>query len=266
MISKWRYISAGLRFNFSFAQTFFSARKSSNPVASKTGNTLSTMQSVRGSLIYDDHSRKITADNQNNVGKGGLIFSAFLDFNCNGLREANEPRINGLKLRINGGRTEQNKKDSIIRVLGLEPHTSYYVELDKNSFDNIAWQIKHRTMKITIDPDRLKLIEVPVAVVGEVSGTVYLKSEKAQNGLGRIIVNIYNSDSVLVAKTLTEHDGYFTYMGLAPGNYVARIDLAQLNKLRMNSSADRVFRINPGREGDVADGLEFILTNGKLDK
>lgn len=263
MISNGRYISAGLRYNLSFAQTFFSASKNSTSLANKITSTLTTTQGARGSFIFDDQSRNIIADNQSNIGKGGLLFSPFLDLNCNGRRDANEPRVSGLRLSVNGGRIQPNKKDSTIRVLGLEAYTSYYVELDKNSFDNIAWQIKKATMSIAIEPDHLRLIEVAVAVLGEVSGTVYLQNENGKNGLGRIIVNIYNSDTVLVAKTLTEQDGYFSYLGLAPGNYTATADWTQLKNLKMKASADITFTIVSNREGDVKDGLEFILQNEK---
>jgi len=257
MINNGRYITAGLRFNFSFAQTSFSARDTHTPTDGYNG--ISIMQSARGSLVYDDHLGKISADHQNNVGRGGLLFSAFLDMNCNGQREANEPRVAGLKLRTNGGRIVQSTKDSIVRVLGLEAWSNYHVELDKNSFDNIAWRIRAASMNITVEPNRFKLIEVPVEVMGEASGTVYLENEKGKNGLGRIIVNIYNSKLELVAKVLTEQDGYFTYMGLAPGSYTACIDPSQMKKLGMTCSGNLQFRINTNKDGDVADGLNFIL-------
>jgi len=73
---------------------------------------------------------------------------------------------------------------------------NYYIGLDRNSFDNVPWQIIKPTMSVSIEPNHYKLIEVPVAVMGEVSGTVYLKNDKGESGLARIIINIYDSFSI----------------------------------------------------------------------
>jgi hypothetical protein len=97
----------------------------------------------------------------------------------------------------------------------LDAYTSYFVELDKYSFDNIAWQIRKPTIRINTDPNHFIYLEIPVAVVGEATGTVYLHGKNGNSGLGRMIVNIYSGDSV-VARTITEADGYYSYIGLPP--------------------------------------------------
>jgi hypothetical protein len=92
--------------------------------------------------------------------------------------------------------------------------------------------------------------------VGEVSGTVTLN----ESGLGRIIVNIYNISNALVSRVITESDGYFSYIGLVPGKYKAQVDQAQLLKLHMTSSPfSTTFTIKSSKEGDVVEGLKFIL-------
>ncbi|MDQ6609877.1 MAG: carboxypeptidase-like regulatory domain-containing protein, partial [Bacteroidota bacterium] len=171
-----------------------------------------------------------------------------------------EPKASGLKVRINGGRTEHNKKDTSVIISGLEAYSNYYVEFDKNSFDNIGWQLRKSSMNIVIEPNNFKLVEVPVNVVGEAAGTVYSQDDKGIIGLGRIIVNFYNSDSALVARTITESDGYFSYVGLKPGLYMAKIDEAQLLKLNMTATPGKLpITIKVIREGDLVEGLKFII-------
>jgi hypothetical protein len=244
-------VTIGLRYNFSFAQTFFAA--------TKTGKNIATTQSATGSLVYDGKTHYLNANNQTSVGKGGLVILPYLDLNCNGKHDAGEPKAFGLDLRINGGRIQRNDHDTTLRVTGLEAFNNYLIELDNNSFDNVAWQLRKKTISVTIEPNNFQMIEIPVAVVGEASGTVYLKDSTGKKGLGRIIVNFYNSDSVLVAKTLTETDGYFSYLGLAPGSFTAKIDAAQLQKLKLLSSPVLLFKLVPNKDGDVADDLQFIL-------
>jgi outer membrane usher protein FimD/PapC len=245
-------VTLGLRYNFSFAQTFFSA--------SKDKNVVRTVQSARGSLIYDAKTNHLEASNQTQIGKGGIIVRPFLDLNCNGERDEDEPGAAGLKININGGIMDPDVKDSIIRVSSLEAYTSYYVELDKNSFENIAWQIKKPTIKVVVDPNQFKLIEVPITVASEVSGTVKINNNNSLSGQGRIIVNILDSENQQVAKVITEQDGYFSYMGLKPGKYTVQVDRLQLEKLNLKSDHKFEIRVGKSHDGEVIDNLQFILT------
>jgi cell division protein FtsN len=166
-----------------------------------------------------------------------------------------------LNVRANGGRIERSEKDTVIHILGLEPYVKYFLEFDEGSFDNISWRIDKKSVAVITDANMLKLIEIPIQVKGEATGTVALEDRGVKSGLGRIIVNFYNSASVLAARALTEEDGYFSYFGLTPGSYYARVDTSQLRKLNMVSAPDSVaFFIMANTDGDYVEGLDFTLS------
>jgi len=242
----------GIRYDFSFAQTGFLLRQNNN--------VTTLVESARGGLSLDFKTNYFSANNSSNVGRGGIVIVPYLDYNCDGHRDKDEPKVYGLDIRMTGGRIEQNKKDSAVRVFNLEPYVNYIVEINHSSFDNIAWKIHNPVMVVSIDPNQFKLIEVPIAVVGEVAGMVYLKENLGQKGQGRVILRFYSRDSTLWGKTVTEPDGYFNYLGLPPGSYFATIDTNQLHKLNMKSSPASIpFTIKKSKDGDVVDGLEFII-------
>jgi hypothetical protein len=246
----------GFRYNFSFAQASYTTRNS------KQGS--SSTEVIRGSMLYDGKSSYLGFNNQNNVGKGGLIIAPFLDLNCNGQHDKGEPAAPGLKVKINGGRIQRNEKDSSVRVTGLDPYTIYYVEMDKSGFDNIAWQVHKPTIKISVDPNHFTYLPVAVSVVGEISGTVYLNGMKGSDGIGRIIVLVYSKENVLVSKIISESDGYFSYLGLAPGDYIVKVDPAQLDKLNMISvTGEMPFTIKKSKEGDAINNVSLLLKNKK---
>jgi len=250
--SKTSTVEMGLRYDLSFAQTGFSARQSNE--------ITSLVQSARGSLLYDAKNHFMGATNRSSVGKGAITFIPFLDLNCNGIHDSDEPKVAGLNLRIDGGRMLINERDTTIRVVDLIPYTSYFVELNKNSFENIAWQIKKQSMSINVDANRFKTIEIPVAVMGEVSGTVYEKGKSEKIGKGLILVNFYRNDS-LAGRTMSEADGYFSLLGLAPGSYTVRIDTLQLKKISMKATPVSLpVHVKRSKDGDVIDGLEFTLS------
>jgi hypothetical protein len=211
-------------------------------------------------LFFDSKTHYAGTNYRSNVGKGGLLIFAFFDFNNNGHYDPGEPKVPDLNFHISGGRMESSKRDSSIRVFDLEPFTDYFIEIDKNSFTNVAWQISKPNIRITVDPNKFKLVEVPVSVFGEADGMVYYSDPTGQKGQERIIVNIFNQKGTLAATTMTESDGYFSYLGLKPGSYYARIDDAQLVKVKMTSMPSNIyFKIMGSRDGDIADGLEFVL-------
>ena len=84
----------------------------------------------------------------------------------------------------------------------------------------------------------------------------------ADKGQGRIFVDFYRSDGKFFGKTLTEDlDGYFSFLGLPAGSYIARIDTAQMRKLNMTATPEGIpFTLKGGRDGDVKDGLDFVIT------
>lgn len=252
-ISKINSIGAGLRYDFSFARAGFSARR--------VNGRLTTVQSAQGSVIHDDRTGYTAAGNRSSVGRAGITILAYLDINCNGRRDAGEPKVPGLKVQVSNGRMVYSEQDTLTRIFDLEPYTNYLVRLGTGNFETVSWQIRHRSMNITADPNQMKLIEVPVAVVGEISGRVSLKgSNDNKKGLGRIKVCIYRDDHTQVACVTTEPDGSFNYLGLPPGAYSVRPDAAQLLQLQLESTPGTLpVRIEPSAEGTMVEGLNFTL-------
>jgi len=247
--------SVGMRFNFKFAQVGMNARQ--------TRHGLSTYQSASGSIMRDDKLGKTMGSYLSTVGRGGLVVVPFIDVNGNGKKDKGEPKANGLKLTIKGGQIDKNNKDTVIRITGLEAYNDYLVECNKGSFDNIAWRIVKPNIQVTVEPNHFKLIEVPVTVMGEVSGTVTLNKWGETTGIGRMYVNVYKNDTVLVARTLTEPDGYFSYLGLPPGSYKAAIDTAQMRRLNFCCPQIHTFSVNSSLEGDIAGGVDFNITSNE---
>jgi hypothetical protein len=251
-------VGFGLRMNFSFAQTFFGV--------TQVNHTNLFVQSANGSLLYNSKRNSLSLSNETNVGEGGLTISAFLDLNRNGHRDLIEPRVPGLKLKLNGGRLSRNNSDSTISVSGLEAYTNYIIQLDPNSFDNISWRLNDKSISIAAEPNHYRLIEVPISVVAEASGTVYMNDGSGQKAYAGMIVEILDSKGVFVAKTLTEEDGYYSFFGLAPGKYLARPNTAQLQLLNLKTAADISFNIKMSIDGDIVDALNFELQSKEVNR
>ncbi len=248
----YQSVDFSFRWDLRYSQTNLALRLSKNSVTSTQG--------ARGSLAFGSGNNYIHIDNRSAVGRGGITIIPFLDINHNRVRDKEEPIVSGLRVKINGGRMLRERSDSINRVIEMEPYACYLLELDESGLENISWQIKNKAISVYIDPNQFKKIEIPVFPMGEANGRVYLQDSKGLKGLGRIVVNFYRSDGSLFRKVLSESDGFVTFLGLEPGDYYAKIDSDQLKRLKMISIPESIlFTIQPMENGDIADGLDFIL-------
>lgn len=246
-------VELSFRYDLSFAQTATSARISER--------TVTTTESARGSVAFGSGNGYVHADNRSATGRSGITITQFLDLNDNNIKDVGEPVVSGLSARLNGGRFIERSKDSLIRIIELEPYTSYLLELEDVGFENIAWQLKQKEISVLVDPNQFKKINIPIKVMGEANGTVNVKKGRSVQGQGRIIINFINDKGKLVNRVLSESDGYFNFLGFAPGKYTAVPDSAQLNRLHYKSEpASFEFTINPVEYGDIIDNIIFTLT------
>lgn len=250
------FVNLSFRYDLPFARTGISASHS-------RGN-IYTSETAQGSLAFGSGNNHLITSNISSLGKGGISLYPFIDVNHNGIFDKGEKMAKNLSVKISGGRIIENKKDSIIRIVGLEPFISYNLELSEKDFENIALTLKKKSYKVLIDPNQFKVIEIPIIPVGEVSGIVSLKQDSVKKGFGRILVNIYDKTGDRIAQTLSESDGYIYFMGLEPGEYSASIDSLQLSRLDFSAYPSEIlFKTDALEEGDVVDGVNFVLSSTK---
>ncbi|WP_324719100.1 hypothetical protein [Salinimicrobium sp. HB62] len=242
----------GLRYAFNFAQT---------SATSRIGNRNSSfVQSARGSLMFDDNTGYVMASNRTAMSRAALTVIPFLDLNRNGIKDLMEPSVRGLKLKNRSGNVTYNEDETILRITELQPYIDLLLELDPVSLDNIAWKITNPKILVKTQPNHFKEVLVPVEVMGEVGGMVYFNDGNSSRGQGRILINIIDQKGEKAAEILSEADGYFSYLGLAPGKYTAEIDPQQLENLNYVAIPGATeFEIEVDQYGDIVDTLEFTL-------
>ena len=241
------YINVGLSFDLGFT------RMGLNSSANKRFTSIS--ESAGGSVLFEPRYNSWTFDHRPMIGRGSIKFEPFLDLNGNGKKDQTESLIEGVNVHIQGGGMRKQIPGGATIFSGLEPYISYYFLLDARNLKNIAWQVDHKSMEVFVNPNQLRVIEVPVKILGEVAGVVNLGAR----GIGGIRVNFYDAADKIVSSVLSASDGYFSYMGLNTGEYTARVDESQLEKLKMTVNGDFPFSINNTRDGDYVDNLEFFL-------
>jgi len=255
-------LSQSDNFYLSFKYDLPFARTSAS--ASFNNKQVRFSESAQGSMAFGGDSKSIKTGNNSSVGKGGILFYPFLDLNQNGVRDQGEKMVLLSTVKISGGKAIISETDSIVRISDLNAFVSYNIGFSDADLDNIAWRIKYNTYQVLVDPNQYKKVLVPIIVVGEINGMVYKSFENGLRGIGRITVQIFNMQGEKVAETLSESDGYFSYLGLKPGEYVVKIDEGQLESLEYQSAPlmhDASIEVSV--DGDIAGDIDFVLTSIK---
>jgi hypothetical protein len=257
VLAKNNFVSLNFKYDLAFARA--------NINATHSDNKFTVSESAQGSLAFGSGNKYISGNNNASVGKGGISLFPFLDLNQNGIFDKNEHMVKLPALKVFGGKAIFNPKDSVVRIADLNAFTNYIVEFADKDLENVAWRFKNKRYQVLIDPNQFKRVDIPIISVGEVSGMAYLNTDNTLKGIGRILVKFYKKNSSnVVAETLSESDGFIYYLGLDPGEYVARIDSAQLSNLEFTPDPIQIaFSIRTTEEGDIISGINFVLNTKK---
>lgn len=251
--NNFQSINIGFRYQLPFANLAVSMNKTS-------GMTPTIISTMAGSIVHDSHSSFTNFTNTPSVGRGGLILSAFVDLNNNGLRNMGEPKVEGLLFSISGGTRKVNKRDTSVLISNLEGYYYYILKIDKNSFDEIDWKINTGSMKLVIRPNEFRVIEIPISVMSEVSGKIYQQTDKGKITMERIYLEIFNEQNILITKILSEADGYYSYLGLPPGTFTIKPDSIQLKKINLQFPPREIkLIVKPSYNGNTYPNIDFTL-------
>jgi hypothetical protein len=207
-------------------------------------------------MIFDPSQKRVKFNSRSSLGQGSVKFIPFLDTNQNGRKDESEPQIEGVKVRSSKGVTKEVTIDGSTIYRGMEPFIDHHFKLNTISLERIDWKLKNQSLTIFVNPNQLKVIEIPIDVVGEVAGYVY----KSGIGVGNIKIIIKDHKQQTITRLISEPDGYFSFLGLKSGAYTAQVDSNQLNELKLESTKIfHNFNIVNTKNGDYMDNLEFTL-------
>jgi hypothetical protein len=251
-LSKTDNFFLNFRYDLPFARAGFTS--------SYTNNRLNFSENAQGSIAFGLGDGSVKPGYNSALGKGGILFYPFLDLNQNEKRDKGEQMVLLNNVKVNGGKADISKKDSIVRVSDLNSFINYNITFFDDDLDNVSWRFKYKTFQVLVDPNQYKRVDVPILSVGEISGMIYLNKADISKGQGRITIQVFDEKGNKVAETLSESDGYYNYLGLNPGEYTIRIDEKQLQKLGYKASPSKHnITIKVLADGAIIDALDFTI-------
>jgi hypothetical protein len=225
--------NGGITFRFDFSFGRYSAGYLSGD------NGSSYIQSLSGSVGFDQFNRKFIMDNQNMVSRGGLTLVPFLDANNNSRLDENERILKAdFNTNIKSGRPLRSSGNNNFWFLGLDPYDTYRLEVNPVSFENPVYRPKYISYDVTVDPNRFKEVPVPVYVSGTISGNVVLKTDKGNKSVPSLHIIMESEDGTIKFGEMTFSDGEFIFNNVPPGKYRIYADPDDLSARTLESIND----------------------------
>jgi len=257
------FLNKSNRFQFGLLYDFQSFRSSSQLQVSQKGFDFDFgySQNFSGSFGADLKNGMILPSNRDQVGRAGVTIRTFIDENGNGIWDKGEVVVPAKSIRLDQSATMIIGSDGLLRVTQLQNYWTYRLTVDVKSLPDATLVPLKPKFSFVADPNRFKLIDIPLYKTGTIEGVVY--NEKVaglldpQPGLRMFLLREGDEESEVIR---TFSDGSFYHYGLIPGNYTLLVDSGQLDFMQVSQFPDTLkFTIRPTAEGDWIDTLQIVL-------
>jgi hypothetical protein len=193
------------------------------------------------------------------AGSGAISARAFLDTNGNGLMDAAEQPIAGAGYLLNGASGPARTNDAGEAFMAnLPPYQELEVGLASSTFEDPYWREGRDAVKILPRPGKVAVIDFPVLVSGEVSGTIDLQRDGRRIAATGVELELVDRHGVVVKRTKSAYDGFYDVTDVLPGSYTLSVTAEHITRLGM-AAPSRDIEIGP--EGTVLDGVDLHLRN-----
>ncbi|MBD3258690.1 hypothetical protein GF377_09680 [candidate division GN15 bacterium] len=226
----------------------------------RTDRDVTLNQSQRGSIQYDQDAGNVLFDRRNAVGTAMAVIRPFLDDNYNGRYDRGEEYLAGLRANIRGAGRRTHGEEKLYYYDRLRAYNEYLVEIDEVSLDNPLLKPTNEYYSVTVNPNVVTSVEVPLVMGGEVSGFVRRVRPNDSVGVSGVRISLLNLTTESQTDITTFAGGEFYHLGVIPGRYRAYIDPKQLERFDYRVEPEYIeFDVNPSIGQDIVDGIDFLL-------
>jgi hypothetical protein len=252
----------GNRSTFVQAGLYLDFRKVRSVSRYQSGSGAYSFQHVfSGSVSHDGETGRMVLSNREQAGRSAVSVLMFIDSNSNGKFDHGEEKVPVRGFRINESALFETGSDSILRITQLQSYWRYKASIIQSALPDPSLTPAVSDFSFITDPNRFKLIEIPLYRTGTIDGKITIRREAGSNGLGgvRLIIRQKNGTNETIIRSFS--DGSFYAMQLMPGSYSIEVDSLQLGFLdAVSSPGKREFEIRPTPDGDYVADLDFELS------
>jgi hypothetical protein len=193
------------------------------------------------------------------AGFGALSGRACRDSDGNGVMDAGEKPIPGAGFLLNGGGNLARTNDAGVAFLpNLNPYQDLDLALAASTLEDPYWKPAVDGVRVTPRPGKVAVVDFPVEVAGEVTGTLFLRRNGQSRAAGGVELELVDRQGAVVQRVKSAFDGFYDLTEVRSGRYTLRVAGEQVGPLRLAAAPARTVEI--GASGTVVENLDFFLT------
>jgi hypothetical protein len=207
------------------------------------------------SLIPNPITRRIAFRARPAAANGAVTARVFLDRNANGIRDQDEPPVERAGFFVNRNSVEPQTNAGGVAMLGeLPAHAATDVRLSTSTLEDPWWVPSRPAVRVVPRPGKAQVVDFPVTVAGEITGTVLRGARPA----GRVRLQIVGANGEVVREATSEYDGFYDLTRVPLGTFTLRIHPEDVAAMRLANDAARTVVITADR--NVLDGVDLVLS------
>lgn len=193
------------------------------------------------------------------TGHGTAMVRVFLDENNNGVFDAGELPVEGVRINAaQAHRFASSDERGIALLSSMVANRRTDILIDTDSIDDPFMVPAGDGLSITPRSGYVEYLDFPLVNASEVEGSIYIENG---NVLPYAKVKLVDEQGVKVAETEAAYDGYYLFTNLRPGTYQAQLESAQVKS--KNLKINEQVMVELPVHGEVVAGVDFTLAELK---
>jgi len=222
-------------------------------------NRLSLDLTLRLGFAREPRSGRIQARAQGVASQGAVSAQAFLDTNGNGVKDPGEKSVQGVGFMANGASQPRTTgADGVAFLTNLPGDLDVNLSVNTSTLEDPLMRSSTPGLRITPRQGHVVVVDVPLVLFGEVTGSTYLKRESTSHELAGLLLELVDANGKTVKSIRTSFDGFYSLSDIPPGTYQLRASEADLRRLGLAPMAPKAVTIT--HEGTVLDGFDLVFT------
>ncbi|MBI5836569.1 MAG: carboxypeptidase regulatory-like domain-containing protein [Candidatus Eisenbacteria bacterium] len=190
---------------------------------------------------------------------GAASARVFLDRNGNGAMDPGEEPIEGASLLLDESYSPgQTDRQGLAFLSHLPADRSVELGVVPGSLEDPQWVLERRAVEMVPRPGRVTTVDFPVAVSGEISGTLHRNAAASLRPAEGVEVQLVDEGrGRAVRRTHSDYDGFYNFAELLPGRYRVQFAAPQMLALGVVAPEPRQIEVEAG--GTLREGVDFVL-------
>lgn len=192
---------------------------------------------------------------------GAVSARVFIDRNGNGVMDAGEQPVADAGFVANGAQYgARTDADGIAYLDHLPANRNVNLSVNMATLEDPQLSTQRKGVRVVPRQGNVAQLEFPLALTGEIDGTVYLQASGGKRGIGNVLLELVEGAAGterVVAQVRSSSDGFFIVQEVLPGSYQLRVAARQLDELGLADPGPRAVRITEKRA--FVNGQNFVL-------